>query len=189
VSWGEASHLEGSRNSIDPAAPSGSMGILATTDRGFPSRTHEYWSAPSGFTGILATTYRGFPSRVSFFFFIFFYIIYLLLHLLPTYPPVSSLPPRSTYLLERPLHVFVVCSPCCFYEAPYTAPVPYPSTTVDESSVAIITCGVVVVVVLVIALFVITTAGRVMVDCGVLCKLVAIAALATAQRASLPSHF
>ncbi len=53
----------------------------------------------------------------------FFYIYYL-----PIYLPVSSLPPRSTYLLERPLHVFVVCSPCCFYEAPYTAPVPYPST-------------------------------------------------------------
>jgi len=40
------------------------------------------------------------------------------------YLSVSSLPSRATYLLERSLHVFVVCSPCCFYEALYTAPVP-----------------------------------------------------------------
>ena len=49
-------------------------------------------------------------------------------HLLPgVWPtlPVSSLPPRSTFLLERPLHVFVVCSSCCFY----SSLVSYPSTT------------------------------------------------------------
>jgi len=108
--------------------------------------TEQYWSAPSGSMGILATTDRGFPSGFSFSFytghlhlhrtqastllptFILHLTCHLYLLLLSTYPPVSSLPPRSTYLLERPLHVFVVCSPCCFYEAPYTAPVPYPST-------------------------------------------------------------
>ncbi len=37
MSWGETLHHDDLRNSIDPAAPSGSMGILATTDRGFPS--------------------------------------------------------------------------------------------------------------------------------------------------------
>jgi len=37
MSWGEASPLDGSWNSIDPAAPSGSMGTLATIGRGFPS--------------------------------------------------------------------------------------------------------------------------------------------------------
>ncbi len=40
MSWGEALHLNDPWNSIDPAAPSGFMGILTTTNRGFPIRTH-----------------------------------------------------------------------------------------------------------------------------------------------------
>jgi len=40
LSWGEASPLKNSWNSIDPAAPSGFMGTLATIGRGFPTRTH-----------------------------------------------------------------------------------------------------------------------------------------------------
>jgi len=106
VSWGEVSHLENPRNSIDPAAPSGSTGILATRTTVLIGVSRAEFSSASS---------SSFTSHRS---------IYLSIYL-----PVSSLPPRSTYLLERPLHVFVVCSPCCFYEAPYTAPVPYPSTT------------------------------------------------------------
>ncbi len=90
------------------------MGTLATTGRGFPSRvSRHHWSAPSGFTGILAGTYRGFLSEVFFSFFVTFYLSEdtLLQRDIPTYlsiySSVSSLPPRSTHLLDLPLHVFV----------------------------------------------------------------------------------
>ncbi len=42
MSWGEASPLDGSWNSIDPAAPSGSMGTLATIGKGFPSMAQSH---------------------------------------------------------------------------------------------------------------------------------------------------
>jgi len=93
------------------------LGILPTIDRPFPSRvSRHHWSAPSGFTGILAGTYRGFPSEV-FFSFVTFYLSdtrgdTLLQRGIPTYlstyPSVSSLPPRSTHLLDLSLHVFMI---------------------------------------------------------------------------------
>jgi len=53
MSWGEASHLESLLNSIDPAAPSGSMGILATTDSGFPSMAQPLLQGLRGYWSLL----------------------------------------------------------------------------------------------------------------------------------------
>jgi len=67
MSWGEASPLDSSWNSIDPAAPSGFMGTLATIDRGFPSMAQPHLQDPWGYrlpfigvsrAGLLSRTFR-----------------------------------------------------------------------------------------------------------------------------------
>jgi len=63
MSWGEVSHLENPRNSIDPAAPSGFTVILATTDRGFPSRAQSHLQGSRGYWLLLIGVSRAELSR------------------------------------------------------------------------------------------------------------------------------
>ncbi len=102
------------------------MRILATTDRSFPSRAIEpHLQDPRGYwLPFIGVSRAKFSSSSPFYPppFTSFLHEHSLFHIeayLSIYLSVSSLSPRSTYLLERSLHVFVVCSPCWFRSSLY----------------------------------------------------------------------